>query len=183
MKAYLYAILTVFLILCTASCQESLRKKAQRLADSFSATYADSTSTVKALANVRLDSARIEYIHLSSTHEKVERIQRLAKENQEILASLQQPQYSPVVFEMLKKQLWDTGTAVERLRGEITREERAYDGRVPGWMTFYRFRVLRKDGYMRFYQYMLYFDEDVTRITGLVDMNDSLPVYREIPKQ
>ncbi len=180
MKVYLYAILTVFLILCTASCRESLRERAQRLADSFSASYADSTSTVKALASVRLDSARIDYVYLPSTLEKLERAQRLAKENQEILASLQQPQYSPVVFEMLKQQLWETGTAVDRIKEEIMREERAYNGKVPGWMAFYRFRVLREDGYMRFYQYVLYFDEEATRIKGIIDMNDSLPVYREM---
>lgn len=182
MKPYLYTILTVFLILCTASCGESERERAQHLAESFAATYADSLSTVKALDKVRLDSARVEYVYLPSTREKVERAQRLAKENHEILTSLQQPQYSAVVDALLRRQLWETGTAVEQLKAEILREEQAYDGRVPGWMALYRFRVLRNDGYMRFYQYMLYYDEAVTRIKGLIDLNDSLPVYRELPK-
>ncbi len=182
MKPLLYVILTVFLILCTASCRDDRRERAQHLADAFAASHADTSSTVKALAGVRLDSARLEYSYLPSTHEKLGRAHRLAEENRRILASLQAPQYSPVVFEMLRRQLWDTGTAVEQIREELMREERAYEARRPGWMAFYRFRVRRNDGYMRFFQYMLYYDEAVTRIEGVVDMNDSLPVYRAIPE-
>lgn len=179
MNRLLYAILTVFLILFTA-CRESNRSRAQRLVDEFTTAYSGAGKQVKAMNKVRLDSARIEYANLSEAQEKLAHAQRLAKENQEILRALQEPQYSEVAYRILKQQLWDTGTAVERIQEELRREERAHKSRVPGWMCLHRFRVTEPDGYMRFYQYILYFDPALSRISGLIDLNDSIPLYKSL---
>ncbi len=177
MKRLLYAILTVFLILFTA-CSESDYKKAQQLTDAFDASFLKENQSVKAIGKVHLDSARIEYIHLASTQEALQRARRLSEENKQCLDALKQPVVSEVAYRILTKQLWDTGKAVEELQKQLMQEERTYKARVPGWMTYHRFRVVGKDGKMTLRQYILYFDLTVDRISGLVNLNDSIPIYR-----
>lgn len=177
MKRILYTILTVFLILFTA-CGESERKRAQRLTDEFEASFLNENRSVKAVAKVRLDSARVEFLYLPKTQERLVRANRLAAENREAQKALHQPAMSGVAYEIFTKQLWDTGEEVERIRQQLLEEERRYNPRVPGWMTFHRFRGIANDGTMKLYQYILYFDPEVTAIRAVINLNDSMPVYR-----
>lgn len=179
MKRILYTILTVFLILFTA-CGESHRERAQGLVDAFDATYLEGNRSVKSVGKVRLDSARLDFIYLPQVKERMERARRLAAENKECLEALQQPVASEVAYQILTKQLWETGNAVQKLQEQLLQEERTYNPRIPGWMTMHRFRVIGKDGKMKFYQYVLYFDPAVTRISGMIDLNDSVPVFQPV---
>lgn len=179
MKRILYTILTVFLILFTA-CSESERKRAQRLTDEFDASFLKENRSVKAVGKVRLDSARVDFLYLSRTQERLERGKRLVAENKEALEALQQPVMSQVAYEIFSRQLRETGEEAQRIQQQLMEEERSYNSRIPGWMAFHRFRVIANNGEMKLYQYMLYFNPEVTKIQAVIDLNDSVPVYRTL---
>ncbi len=177
MKQILYTILTVFFLLFSA-CTDNERKRAQRLTDEFDASFLEGNQSVKAVGRIRLDSARVEFLYLPDTRDRLQKVMDLVEENKKIQQAIRLPGLTEVSYNIYSKQLWETGDEAERIQRQLMEQERNYDPRIPGWMSYHRFRVIGKDGAMKLYQYVLYFDPQVRKIQAVLDMNDSVPVYR-----
>lgn len=179
MKQIIYIILTVFLILFTA-CTVSERKRAQQLTDEFDTQFMEGNRSLKPIGKVHLDSARVEFLYLPETRERMKVARLLAAENQACLKALQQPVTDESTYRELTRRLWDTGTNAKEAQQELLEDERKHDARVSGWMALHRFRIIDPGGQMKLHQYVLYFDSAVTRIRGVINLNDSLPEFREL---
>ena len=178
MKRILYTLLIIGLAFLTA-CGESDLKRAERLVDEFDATEIPHARGLKAIGRIRLDSASVQYGHLPSTISRIREAKTLSAENQEVLAELKRPVASEVAYNILRQRLWETGTRVQELQTQLSADERQYKPRIPGWMVYHRFRTLNASGAMKMHEYLIYFDKEVTRITAIVNLSDSLPTYRK----
>lgn len=178
MKRILYILLVISFAFLTA-CGESDLKRAERLVNNFDATEIPHARGLKAIGRIRLDSASVQYGHLPSTVLRIREAKTLSVENQEVLVELKRPVASEVAYNILRQRLWETGTRVQELQAQLSADEKRYKSRIPGWMAYHRFRTLNTSGAMRMHEYLIYFDKEVTRITAIVNLSDSLPIYHK----
>jgi|GEM_PF-3272019 len=178
MKRILYTLLIVGLVFLTA-CGESDLKRAERLVDEFDAIEVPHAKGLKPIGRIRLDSASVQYNHISSTISRIREAKTLSAENQEALSELKKPIASEVAYNILRQRLWETGTRVQALQAQLSADEKQYKPRISGWMAYHRFRTLNIRGAMRMHEYLIYFDSKVTRITAIVNLSDSFPTYRK----
>ena len=181
MRRSIPLIVIVFALACPLNgCKDKPNTRAQQLADTYATQLTTGHTNLKNIGRVQLDSARIDFSFLNATQEKLAQLRSLTQENQKVYAELQEPQYSEMAFNLLKKRLWDTGTQVEEMQKALYKEEASYNGRIKGWMSLHRWRIIEADGYIRSFRHVLYFDSAVTRIVGIIDLNDSIPIFRQI---
>lgn len=171
----------ILTVLCTA-CGSSDRERAQGLVDHYerkiALQYGD--RGFKQLGKVKLDTAEVKLVYRKEVLDLVKEMNTAAHENAVALSSLKAGVNNIVSYNILADELRSSGMRAQSLQNQINVMQRGYNPRVPGWMSPHRFRIIKRDGNMRLFEYIFYFNVSVTRITGIVCLSDSTPIYTPV---
>jgi hypothetical protein len=110
----------------------------------------------------------------------VSQLNKATADNQRVYAEIKKGGTSYTVYNIMADELRRTDSQAHILQSEINNIEKSYNPRIPGWMTMHRFRIIQKNGYMKLFQYIFYFDSQVTKITGYINLSDSVPIYQQL---
>ena len=134
----------------------------------------------KQLGHVTLDSAEVKLPYRKDVQGMIKQIDKAKTDNSRAYKELKNGVSDYTVYNILADELRRTDSQARILQTQINNMEKSYNPRISGWMAMHRFRIIQKNGYMKLFQYIFYFDPEVTKITGYINLTDSIPIYQQL---
>lgn len=179
MKNIIYIIISITLL---TACGNTKDQKALAIVSKYEHQLCKpyGYTGFKQLGRVSLDSAEVKLPYRKEVQGLVSQLNKVTADNQRVYAEIKKGGTSYAVYNIMADELRRTDSQAHILQAQINEMEKSYNPRIPGWMTMHRFRIIQKNGYMKLFQYIFYLDPQVTKITGYINLSDSIPIYQQL---
>jgi uncharacterized lipoprotein YehR (DUF1307 family) len=175
----------IFVIICMmflTGCGNTNDQKAEQLVNQYEQVLVKpyGGKGFKPLGRVKLDSAEVKLPYRKEAQEMLAEMHKASKANASAYSDLKKGVTNIVSYNIMVDELRQSGLQAQSLQNKINAYQKNYNPRIPGWMASHRFRVIQKNGYIKLFEYIFYFDSGITRINGIICLTDSIPLYQPL---